>query len=400
MIQTKQTEKGRRMLTALPDGLGFRQMGYYRQLILILLLLGGVSLHAQRNRGTPPAITATPATADFNFPINPATGGYPATVPQQFQLRVVGANPDPTYQLAGAQGINPATDAVLTDGQGQTIQAGARLPAGNYTLTITVADPGQGAQTINWSVDVRLDSGRVGRANTGLSGRAGRDLPPAQQQTPPPAQQQAPPPAQQQTPPPAQQQTPPPAQQQTPPPAQQQTPPPAQQQTPPPAQQQTPPPAQQGGGTNARPAKVIITPWGGGSGYYPAGTRFSVLLNTQARKLKIGTAIAVENKPIAHSPKTTLGGNVGDARFLLRRGTQLNMGFVRFVDQAPVFQSNPQAARPIVEPTPQKRVAGLTPPTSLMRKIFNGNIARREGQAGGRVVRKAARRKPKVRWRR
>jgi len=391
MIRRKQPKKGQLVLTTQPQKLDFSKVDCYR-LLLILLLLGGVNLHAQRNPGVAPAITATPATADFNFPINPATGGYPATAEQQFQLQVVGANPDPTYQLAGAQGINPATDAVLTDGQGQTIQAGARLPAGNYTLTITVADPGQGGQTSNWSVDVELDSGNTGNANTALSGRIGRDLAPAQQQTPPPAQQQ--------TPPPAQQQTPPPAQQQTPPPAQQQTPPPAQQQTPPPAQQQTPPPAQQGGGTNARPAKVIITPWGGGSGYYPSGTRFSVLLNTQARKIKIGTAIAVNNKPIAHSPKTTLGGNVGKARFMLRRGTKLNMGFVRFVDQAPELQSKPQTIRPIVEPTPQKRVAGLTPPSSLLRKIFNGNIARREGRAGGRVIRKKAHSKPQFRRRR
>ena len=343
MIRRKQPKKGQLVLTTQPQKLDFSNVDCYR-LLLILLLLGGVNLHAQRNPGVAPAITATPATADFNFPINPATGGYPATAEQQFQLQVVGANPDPTYQLAGAQGINPATDAVLTDGQGQTIQAGARLPAGNYTLTITVADPGQGGQTSNWSVDVELDSGNTGNANAALSGRIGRDLAPAQQQTPPPAQQ--------------------------------------------------------GGGTNARPAKVIITPWGGGSGYYPAGTRFSVLLNTQARKIKIGTAIAVDNKPIARSPKTTLGGNVESARFMLRRGKQLNMGFVRFVDQAPELQSKPQATRPIVEPTPQKRVAGLTPPSSLMRRIFNGNIARREGRAGGRVIRKAAHPKPQFRRRR
>ena len=85
---------------------------------------------------------------------------------------------------------------------------------------------------------------------------------------------------------------------------------------------------------------------------------------------------------------------------MLRRGKQLNMGFVRFVDRAPELQSKPQAIRPIVEPTPQKRVAGLTPPSSLMRKIFNGNIARREGRAGGRVIRRAAHSKPQFRRRR
>ena len=144
----------------------------------------------------------------------------------------------------------------------------------------------------------------------------------------------------------------------------------------------------------------MITPWGGGSGYYPSGTRFSVMLNTQTRKIKIGTAVAVANKPIGQSPQSTLGGNVGSARFMLRRGKKLNMGFVRFVDQAPEIQSTPQALRPIVESTPQKRVVGLTPPSNLMRKIFNGNIVRREGQAGGRVIRKTTHRKPQFRRRR
>ena len=144
---------------------------------------------------------------------------------------------------------------------------------------------------------------------------------------------------------------------------------------------------------------MLITPWGGGSGYYPSGTRFSVFLNTQSRKIKIGTAVSVANKPIAQSPQSTLGSNVENARFLLRRGNKLNMGFVRFVDKAPAFQSEPQANRPIVESTPHKGVAGLKPPSSLLRKIFNGNLARREGRAGGRVVGKTKRPRPQFRRR-
>ena len=156
MIRTKQPEKGQRALTMQPRKLDFSKVGYYRWL-LVLLLLGGMNLHAQRGKGTPPSITATPATADFNFPINPATGGYPATVEQQFQLAVGGETPDPTFQFSGAQGVDPAVDVVLKDSSGKTMAAGAKLPKGTYTLTITVADPGQGAQTSNWKLDIDLE---------------------------------------------------------------------------------------------------------------------------------------------------------------------------------------------------------------------------------------------------
>ena len=279
-----------------------------------------MNLHAQRGKGTPPSITATPATADFNFPINPATGGYPATTQQQFQLAVGGETPDPTFQFSGAQGVDPATDVVLKDSSGKTLAAGAKLPKGTYTLTITVADPGQGS---NWKLDIDLDSGKLGKANTSLSGKIGRDMAPA------------------------------------------------------PTQQQTPahtththnkhrpnnkhrhttntgtnnkhhphnthththrhnnkhrpttnsdPTTNTGPTTNTTPnnkhrpnnssrvegqptpsPKLMITPWGGGSGYYPSGTRFSVMLNTQTRKIKIGTAVAVANKPIGQSPKRQCG---------------------------------------------------------------------------------------------
>ena len=54
------------------------------RIFLGIILLGlAFDSYGQRG-GTPPTIAANPATADFNFPLDPATGKYPATVVQTF----------------------------------------------------------------------------------------------------------------------------------------------------------------------------------------------------------------------------------------------------------------------------------------------------------------------------
>ena len=145
---------------------------------------------------------------------------------------------------------------------------------------------------------------------------------------------------------------------------------------------------QQGVNTNAGPAKVNITPWGGGpsnpfvvsnSGGTPrfnSGQRFAVMINVGARKLQIGNAVSVPNKPIAHSPNTTLGGNIRPARQIVRRGQKLNMGFIRYVNMSPKALAQHSSAPPRrVEVSPRKMVSGFTSPTIAVRRIFGGNVA-------------------------
>ncbi len=147
--------------------------------------------------------------------------------------------------------------------------------------------------------------------------------------------------------------------------------------------------AQQGGNTGA-PAKVNIniTPWGGGPSNpfvvgksigtpkYNPGQRFAVMINVGARKLQIGNAVSVPNKPISHSPKTTLGGNIRPARQIVRRGQILNMGFIRYVNMSPKALAQKSLTPPRgVETGPRKMVAGFTSPTIQVRRIFGGNVA-------------------------
>ncbi len=153
-------------------------------------------------------------------------------------------------------------------------------------------------------------------------------------------------------------------------------------------------PQQMGGSsTNARPASVFITPWGGGGGIYPMGARFSVLLNTQKRKLQIGTAVAVPNKPISRSPVTTLAQGIDPARRMLRGGQKLNMGFVRFIKTTPgnlasieAKSYNTRTAK-AGNPAPGKKmISGATYPSIGVRRIFRGNVAtQRRATNNGRV---------------
>ena len=135
-----------------------------------------------------------------------------------------------------------------------------------------------------------------------------------------------------------------------------------------------------------RPASVFITPWGGGGGIYPQGSRFSVFLNTQKRKLQIGSAVAVPNKPISRSPVTTLAQGIDPARRLLRGGRTLNMGFVRFVKPTPANLVKGLSLPVGVPVHTRKMVAGSTYPTIAVRRIFGGNVAtQRRGTHSGRV---------------
>ena len=138
------------------------------RILLGLLLLGlAFDSFGARGRGTPPTITANPATADFNFPISP-TGQYQKTTTQTFQLTIGGSSPDPTISLQNPVGFTLA-DATLKSSSGQNISLGgsADVPAGTYDLTISVPDPGQ--TTSKMSVTVQLDSGRLGKATVDIS---------------------------------------------------------------------------------------------------------------------------------------------------------------------------------------------------------------------------------------
>ena len=140
------------------------------RILLGLVLLGlAFDSFGARGRGTPPTITANPATADFNFPIS-STGQYQATTTQTFQLTIGGSSPDPTISLQNPVGFTLA-DATLKNSSGKNISlaGSAEVPAGTYDLTISVPDPGQTPS--NASVTIQLDSGRLGKATADVSGR-------------------------------------------------------------------------------------------------------------------------------------------------------------------------------------------------------------------------------------
>ena len=386
------------------------------RLLRLLILVGvfGLSsgLFAAKPQGVKPAVTANPSSFNYNFAINPQTGGYPKTVTGTFTLTITGSGPDPTHSLV-ITGFTPSPSPVLKDSKGKTVTIPGPVPAGTYTLTIIAPDPGQGAQKTPWSVDVNLDSGKLGKATTKISGTIGRDLPPQPQQMG--AQQMA---AQQMA---AQQMA---AQQMATQQmatqqmgGQQGT---GQQGT---GQQGT---GQQGtgqqGGNAGTPAKTLITPWGGGlatpysnpfitasggiNSQYNPGQRYAVMLNVASRKLQIGTAVSVANKPIAHSPKTTLGGNIRPARQIVRGGKKLNMGFVRYLNMSPteLVKHTPAPPRK-VEPPPRKMVSGFISPRTSVRRIFGGNVAiqgkyRTSGRARGTSHAARAAKKPTYRRRR
>ena len=153
-------------------------------------------------------------------------------------------------------------------------------------------------------------------------------------------------------------------------------------------QQQMTAQQQQGSNTNAGPAKVNITPWGGGPSNpfvvsksggtprYNSGQRFAVRIDVAKRKLQIGTAISVPNTPISRSPKTTLGGNIRPARQLVRGGQKLNMGFIRHVNMSPQAIARNSSTPPRgVETGPRKMVSGFTSPSVAVRRIFGGNVS-------------------------
>jgi hypothetical protein len=178
----------------------------------------------------------------------------------------------------------------------------------------------------------------------------------------------------------------------------------------------------QQGGNAGTPAKTYPTPWGGGyansnpfitgsggtNSQYNPGQRYAVMLNVASRKLQIGTAVSVANKPIAHSPKTTLGGNIRPARQIVRGGRKLNMGFVRYLNMSPaeLVKHTPAPPRK-VEPPPRKMVSGFISPRTSVRRIFGGNVAiqgkyRTSGRARGtsHAAKAAAARNPTHRRRR
>ena len=332
-----------------------------RLLILVGIFSLGTVTYAAKG-GVAPTISATPPTFNFNFAINPQTGGYPKTVVGTFTLVITGSGPDPSIALGNPVGFTPPTGVVLKDSKNKTFQIPSALPAGTYTLAITINDPGQGAPKAPWSVDVNLDSGKTGKASTKLSGQIGRDMPAQPQQQQMTAQQQ--------------------------------------QMTAPQQQMTAPQQQQQGSNTNAGSAKVNITPWGGGPSNpfvvgnsggtprYNSGQRFAVLINVNKRKLQIGTAISVPNTPISRSPKTTLGGNIRPARQLVRGGQKLNMGFVRHVNMSPQAIAGNSPAPPLgTETGPRKMVSGFTSPSITVRRIFGGNVCiQRKNRSAGRAL--------------
>ena len=339
----------------------------------LAMLVLALEASAQRNSGTPPSITANPATADFNFPLNPATGQYQATTQQTFALTIRGSNPDPTISLQNISGF-AATDATLTSASGQNIDLGGRatVTAGTYNLTISVPDPGQTRG--NASVTVQLDSGRLGQASADVSGRIGRDLPGAAP-TPTPTTP-APP-----TPTPTNPTTPSPT---NAPPTTPTPPTPTTPTTPTPPPTTPPPPPPTGGGPVQPPIKVLPTPWSGGTTRMSSKDNHHILLNGKS----VGQ-VRVTRGPQAERVVYDWNGAV-NARLLLRKNRQLTMSFSPIVSnvvirgtQLAAFTSEADDAPPGVV------VVGLSRPTKSQYRAYTGGFVPRAVQSftSGRVQR-------------